>query len=305
MVMASNDVSGTERAGHGQTQSWFDSRRLKLLAFYLGVPVTVGIYGALNNWELLREAGYVQGIGFYLAHSLPPWMVTCLMTTSVMYALRQWKPSPWVIMGIGSVIAAFIVAPALNWLTGEFEARWGLDGMHDQVAPMLSASFWRYLTTATIMWFLVNFIFDRFLGLPRYRYTLPRGYDFKEAPKIDAERPAGSLPLPNFLTRAPNALEVDDVLAIKAEQHYIRLITEAREYMLLYRFSDAVNELEPSVGQQVHRSFWVNNTAIDSVRPRAKKFILTLTNGFEVPVSGPYHAVVKEFARVNGIKVLS
>jgi hypothetical protein len=33
-------------------------------------------------------------------------------------------------------------------------------------------------------------------------------------------------------------------LAIKAEQHYIRVYSPDKEYMILYRFSDAVRELD-------------------------------------------------------------
>jgi hypothetical protein len=302
MAITADNVPSNARAKARAKSPWFDSRRLKLLAFYLGIPVAVGIYGAINNWQLLREAGYFQGIAFYLAHAIPPWTITCAMTTLVMYLLRQWKPSPYVIIGIGSVAAAFVVTPGLNWITIYYENRFELDELHDQVAPMFSVGFWRYLISATALWYLANFVFDRFLGLPRYRYAIPRGYDYKNPPGV--QPPPAEAMRPNFLERAPVQLGVADVLAIKAEQHYIRVISAEREYMLLYRFSDAMNELDPATGQQVHRSFWVNNAAIDTVRPRAKRFTLKLSNGFEVPVSSPYHAVVKDFARQNGLRII-
>ena len=92
MAITADNVPSNARAKARAKSPWFDSRRLKLLAFYLGVPVAVGVYGAINNWQLLREAGYLQGITFYLAHAIPPWTFTCAMTTLVMYLLRRWKP---------------------------------------------------------------------------------------------------------------------------------------------------------------------------------------------------------------------
>ena len=70
--------------------------------------------------------------------------------------------------------------------------------------------------------------------------------------------------------------------------------------MLLHRFSDAVHEIGSDIGMQVHRSYWVNRAAIDSIKPRAKKFQIKLVTGKEIPVSTPYHAMVKEMARSSG-----
>jgi len=304
MVEAAQQRSGLT----GLDKGWFKHHRWKLLAFYLGVPVLVGIYGAFNNWQLLKQAGLLPVIVFYLAHSLPPWLVTCATTIGVMYALKAVKPSPWIIMGLGSVLACFIVAPIANWITEYYEVRWQMVELHDRVAPMWSIEFFSYMFSATMVWFLVNYIFDRFLGLPRYRYTIPRGYDFKEvAPSTDVsepDQPGPEAQLPGFFSRIPARLTAAQVLAIKAEQHYIRVIAVDRSYMLLYRFSDAVRELDPEMGVQVHRSYWVSYQGIESVKPRAKKFTIRLKNEEDVPVSAPYHAVVKEAARAHNIPVI-
>ena len=64
--------------------------------------------------------------------------------------------------------------------------------------------------------------------------------------------------------------------------------------MVLYRFSDAVRELDPQLGLQVHRSYWVSKRAVECIRPSAKKFTLKLSTGTSIPVSTPHHGVVKE-----------
>ena len=276
------------------------------MAFYLAVPLIVAVYGALNNWKLIDIAGYGPALAFYAAHAFLPWWTTCALTSLAMLTLARWKPNPYILMLIGSMAAAVVTLPYTNWLTASWQARWLIDQLDQQIAPLFSAEFWRYSASATIVWLAVNFVFDRFLGLPRYRYVIPRGYDFHDptpsvpaAAELEPER--GSLDKPGFMQRMPVDLGLDDILAIKAEQHYIRVFTANRDYMLLHRFSDAVHELGTDIGMQVHRSYWVNRKAIASIKPRAKKFQVELVTGERVPVSTPYHAMVREFARTSGL----
>ena len=281
-------------------------RHVRLISFYAGVPLVIGTYGALNNWELLERTGYLLTLGFYAAHAFIPFWITCASTSLAMWALKSVKPPPYVLMAIGALAGGLIALPYTNWLTGISGEAWQDATMARQMAKIFSPEFWRYILRAAIIWFGINFIFDRFLGLPRYRYVVPRGYEGQERTVADAAPDdAGSRrqPLPGFAERIPTKLKVEDILGIKAEQHYIRVFTPEREYMVLYRFSDAVRELDPALGMQVHRSYWVSKAAIELVRPSAKKFSLKLASGASIPVSTPYHGVVKEFARINQIPI--
>ena len=67
--------------------------------------------------------------------------------------------------------------------------------------------------------------------------------------------------------------------------------------MILYRFSDAVRELDDMLGQQVHRSYWVNTSAIESVHAKAKDFQIRISSGADIPVSTPYQGMIRELAR--------
>lgn len=61
---------------------------------------------------------------------------------------------------------------------------------------------------------------------------------------------------------------VDDLLYLKAELHYLNVVTKHKETLILYNLKDAISELveiEPEYGQwQTHRSFWVNKNAVAS-----------------------------------------
>lgn len=294
-----NALDSADKAAPGADKA----RTVRLIAFYLGVPLVVGTYGALNNWQLIENAGYAWTLGFYAGHALIPWWITCGSTSLAMWSLKSIKPPPYALMAIGATLGGFIVLPYTNWLTGVWGAELQNSHLAQQIAPMFSVEFWSYIGRATVVWFAINFVFDRFLGLPRYRYVVPRGYDFGKQPVTDhvADGIQPARPSPGFLDRVPADLCIEDVLAVKAEQHYIRVFTPKQEYMVLYRFSDALRDLAAIPGQQVHRSYWVSDTAIDSIRPSAKKFKLKLSTGISIPVSTPYHGIVKEFARTHQV----
>jgi len=268
------------------------------IAYYFGVPLVFAVYAGLNNWEMQQIAGFPASILFYSAHSLLPWWLTCATTTLSMKALSRWKP-PWLILLLlGHTISSLLVVPYSSWLAGIYEARWHELKIAGEFAPVFSNDVWMYLR-AGIVWIGVNFVFDRFVGLPLYRYQIPRGYEAAENGKavdVDSQSGWGERP-PGFLGKLPAILEPSEILAIKAEQHYIRVYTPNKEYMILYRFSDAVRSLDESLGQQVHRSFWVNTSAIESVHPRAKEFYIRISTGTDIPVSTPYQGMVRELAR--------
>ena len=288
------------------------------LAYYLGVPLAVAVYAGLNNWQMQEIAGFPATILFYLAHSLLPWWLTCSATHLWMKTLARWKPAWLVLLLLGHVTGCLLVLPYSNFLTSVFEQIWPELKIGPEFSPMLSGAFWAYLLRAGIIWIAVNVVFERFVGLPLYRYAIPRGYDepaSKTAPAsaadpvvaVDPASPANSsaetsnpeAKLPAFVSRLPADIRPEELLAIKAEQHYIRVYTRKREYMVLYRFSDAVHELESSNGIQVHRSYWVNVANVESVCPRAKDFHLSLTGGTKIPVSIPYQGMVRELARTQ------
>jgi hypothetical protein len=267
------------------------------LAYYVGVPLVFAIYASLNNWEMLNIGGVQASLLFYLAHSLLPWLTTCSITTVLMRVLARWKP-PWALLLIlGHTLACLIVVPYSSWLATIYEARWPELHITGASGVVLTDTLWMYLR-AGIIWFGVNFIFDRFLGLPLYRYEIPRGYGSQEKPTSGNSRQVGwGKHTPGFIERLPAALDPEEVLAIKAEQHYIRVFSPDKEYMVLYRFSDAIRELDESLGSQVHRSYWVNRTAIQSVHARAKDFHVRIGAATDIPVSTPYQGMIRELAR--------
>jgi hypothetical protein len=83
------------------------------------------------------------------------------------------------------------------------------------------------------------------------------------------------------------------LLAVEAEDHYLRVHTDAGEELVTARFSDALLELAGLAGYQTHRSWWVAAGAIEAVRWRRGRGELRLSCGLTVPVSRTHSAVLK------------
>lgn len=75
------------------------------------------------------------------------------------------------------------------------------------------------------------------------------------------------------------------LLAVEAEDHYLRVHTDAGSELITARFGDALAELDGWPGFRTHRSWWVATCAIDGVRWSRGRGELRLTTGLVVPVS--------------------
>jgi len=75
------------------------------------------------------------------------------------------------------------------------------------------------------------------------------------------------------------------ILALKGEDHYVRVIGEGREELVLMRMRDAIERLGERDGLRVHRSWWVARDAVVAVRRDGRTAIITLTGDHEAPVA--------------------
>ena len=91
--------------------------------------------------------------------------------------------------------------------------------------------------------------------------------------------------LPQFLPLIPRDMG-DDLIYIKSELHYVRVVTTDSENLILYNLKDAISDVEKIVdGIQTHRSYWVSAGHImELIKDKGRKYIL-LSNGQKVPVS--------------------
>ena len=96
-----------------------------------------------------------------------------------------------------------------------------------------------------------------------------------------------------FRQRLPARLRAARLIAVEAEDHYLRVHTDAGSELLTLRFSDALSELAGVAGFQVHRSWWAAAEAIEGVRWRRGRGELRLAGGLTAPVSRTHTAGLK------------
>ncbi len=104
--------------------------------------------------------------------------------------------------------------------------------------------------------------------------------------------PEGLAP-PVIRARLPPRLARSRLVAVEAEDHYLRVRTEAGSALVLMRLVDALEALSGLDGFRTHRSWWVARTAVQAMRWKGGRGDLTLSDGSSAPVSRTYAAVLK------------
>lgn len=112
----------------------------------------------------------------------------------------------------------------------------------------------------------------------------------KAAAPSDPERD----PAETFRKRLSAKRREARLIAVEAEDHYLRVHTDAGDELVTARFSDALQELAAARGFRTHRSWWVAADAIEAVRWRKGRGELQLASGLVVPVSRSNAAALKD-----------
>lgn len=229
----------------------------RLLTITLVAGVFLGLIGPLGTIALPLALRLGYWVIATVGGSLLGWAVTLLV--------MRWPPAranPWVMI----VAIAVVMTPPgvlLVWLWG-LVAVPGVEGFGDLVT--LS---WSVFAISLIMTAI-----NRLMS-PAYALTAP------------APAPA-SPPAPvriAFLERLPPRLRESDILAVEAEDHYLRVHTALGSDLILLRLSDALGELAGLDGARTHRSWWVARAAVRDVAKGDGRATLMLEGGLKVPVS--------------------
>jgi hypothetical protein len=292
----------------------------KRVGFYVVLPLLVGLMLGGNQAGLASFMPWSWSVVYWIGMSLGVWTIFHLSTMMTAYLLRPWTGALVLVLLLGALIGSFPARAAIYWYSPFFEAY--LTGGRS-VRPMppasLTAEFLlRHLqlwSPLFILWAAANWAADRWLGFPRYGKSPPTstrsesgGGDISLA-AIDGASvggtgsPSATAPLHAvasgvFLSRLPSSLG-RNLLALKAEDHYVRVYTDKGDTLVLCRINDAIAEVSASglEGLRVHRSWWVAVKAVQQADIQGRGLLLTLHNGLQVPVSQTY----KEFVRRSGL----
>ncbi|OLF75465.1 hypothetical protein AWH62_06520 [Maricaulis sp. W15] len=85
----------------------------------------------------------------------------------------------------------------------------------------------------------------------------------------------------------------EPLLYVRAEDHYLEIRTGQARLFVRGRLSDALLRLEGKDGLQVHRSWWIADDAVATVKRVGRDLRITLQTGERVPVARPRAEAVK------------
>jgi DNA-binding LytR/AlgR family response regulator len=95
-----------------------------------------------------------------------------------------------------------------------------------------------------------------------------------------------------LLSRLPPGIGTD-IFALETEDHYLRVHAAGGSALILMRMADAVALLDPRLGAQVHRRWWVAQGAVAGVRTEGQRLYLCLNDETQVPVGRTFSASAK------------
>lgn len=240
-----------------------DSLWVRQVAAIFLIGVLVGLIGPFGTFEAMPAA---PRVGYWLSVVAISWFQWVALDWLAGKTLRRiWNadPVPWWVLGAGVSLAnAALLTVELQALHPLIGLNWGQD----------FAAFFTWVAAISLL------IYAIIAGAIAWAQVAAR--DFRD---VSTESDQASGPA-RFLRRLPREKR-GALFCIKTEDHYLRVVTDAGEDLILLRFKDALRELENCGGMQVHRSYWVALDAIQAVEKQGRKHRLRLKNGLQVPVS--------------------
>lgn len=287
--MSTNPQIDRRRPGPGRVPDAASS----LVFLYLGTPLIMGVIMGWHRVALPQSVPFSAALVFWVAFALAIWLGAALGSAVVHRVLRPWRPPVWVVTLLGALLAGFVFALPYRALlsAGQVFAPSGAAAMSPlAISPSFDFAlrFTKDILPGTLLWVGVNHVYDRILGIPRYRYA---------APSPAAAGESDVAPLVSLLPREKRGR----LLAIKAEDHYLRIFTDAGDHLVYMRLGDALENLVDQ-GMRTHRSWWVAFDAVDALKRERASHVLELHNGLRVPVSRTYLLAVKAHLSDSGAR---
>ena len=218
----------------------------------------------LAYWEILMLSGAVIGLG--VSESVEKWG-----------RLRA-RPSAEM-----PLIAALIALPLTFMVVGTSSLFFGTRPPSAQALTIMFG--------ITFFISLVMTALNYFIHWPGKVVAEPPPVTHTTEPEIISGR---------FADRLPLAIRSQRIIALEAEDHYLRVhLDNNQSTLILMRLSDAIAELPSGAGAQTHRSWWVAKDAVRNVTKADGRAILKLSAPLEAPVSRSFYKALNDAGWLN------
>ena len=267
------------------------------LLFYVAAPLLVGL---LLGWNRMLVGSHVSrgsSTLFWTGLVALVWVAAIVGTRLVAALTRRWSLPLWLTAAAGALIGILL----FYWPIARYR-HFGLGMLpeefmqHAPPLPWLTLDYLPNLLSNTLpgilYWVVVVSVFDKWTRLHR---TEHRGVDPGASMPSATERTAvvpvaavpgsaGAMVEAALRARLPPHLDAE-IIALKAEDHYLRVYTAKGDTLIHYRFRDALHDLREMDGLQVHRSYWVRRAAIKERYTKAHSQFLRVGEDLSIPIS--------------------
>ena len=249
-----------------------------------GVVLALGLALGAALWSLQPAAGDgitgLRALAFWTLHVavLLPLLYGALAAI-VRLPVRRALP-PVVSVVLSGILGALAFTPFAIGIDALFSA--SNDSADD--GPFLvraGAEFLNFVFPVTVVWILINARQLARLSVPHFNATQDR----EETALLPGEK--------EFWAQVPAALG-HDLVALSAEQHYVRVFTAKGDTLILFAFGRAVAAVARFEGMQVHRSHWVRLAHVTGVLGTSRDLKCQLSNGTVLPVSRTNAGALRE-----------
>jgi hypothetical protein len=265
--------------------------------YWVGFPL---VFGLMIGWF---RVGFVAAdvklavLSFWGGFVLFSWCSCGLYTWLAKILLQPWQPSLWFLTLFGTLVIGLLNVYPMNQLL-----ILGQTYLPQQAVPMgpmtpeLSGRFLMIYLSAVLpgalLWTGINLLYDRVLGIPRFRYTPVGPIVAADGANCQGELPV--IPVVDAgIMRRLSSENRGELLALQAQEHYVMVYTDKGSELVSYSFGNALHDVAPGSGMQVHRSWWVAAHAVERMERVADKWQLQLNNELTVPVSRSYVSEAK------------
>jgi hypothetical protein len=264
---------------------------LDFAIFFVGIPVAIAFIFSLVGVRLIAGMAYLDGLVYMILHMFIAWWSVSLCAWILKAMFRSWQPPVIAICCLGYLIALVPAAFLFQGL-GEYYANLFPSfaaARADAVLPSWKLEylvhFIRYSLPALPLFLAGVYVYRALTGVDWYGYGQSRVAVAGNEPREDAFRPSAQRKATAGLIGNTRLAGESELLAIKAEQHYIQIWSEDGTDMVRYRFKDIPAMLADCNGAQVHRSWWVNFDRVRRHRQNGRTLELIVTDDLVVPVS--------------------
>ncbi len=186
-------------------------------------------------------------------------------------------------LGFGERLVYWVGLCLAGWVGGFLS-----ESIIDKYLPTLTTSWQVLIVSLVAALFVYTALYTFFphlhtsLSLISFLYVLvislaitSVGHAFKKNHSVNVSNESK---VPALIDRLPVEMRDAEIYAISAEDHYVKVHTSKGHTMILMRFKDAVRDASPLKGLVTHRSWWVAEQGVKSIKKKSRSADLTLKN---------------------------